>query len=53
MEIMLVVSDRAGGTIRGETLDVYSEMFYIMLEDSTRFFFGSTPRTAPPTKTTR
>jgi hypothetical protein len=43
MEIMLEIGDGAGGTIRGETLDMHYEMFTIMLEDGTRIFFGSRP----------
>jgi len=43
MEIMLEVSDGAGGLMRGETLDMHSEMFTIILEDNTRIFFGSVP----------
>jgi hypothetical protein len=43
MEILLEVSDGAGGVVRGETLDIHSEMFYITLEDDTRIFFGSIP----------
>jgi hypothetical protein len=29
--------------MRGETLDMHSEMTYINLEDNTRIFFGSIP----------
>jgi hypothetical protein len=43
MEVLLEVSDGAGGTMRGETLDMHSEMFYIIMEDDTRIFFGSKP----------
>lgn len=43
MEIMLEISDGAGGVMRGETLDMHSEMFFIILEDNTRIFFGSIP----------
>jgi hypothetical protein len=43
MEILLEVSDGVGGVMRGETLDMHSEMFYVTLEDDTRIFFGSIP----------
>jgi hypothetical protein len=44
MEFMLQVSDGSGGTISGETLDMHGEMFTMVLDDGTRIFFGSVPR---------
>jgi len=43
--LILLVDDGAGGKVRGETLDMHYELNTLVLEDKTRIFFGSVPRT--------
>lgn len=45
MEVQLMVDDGTGVKTRGETLDMHNELNWLVLDDNTRIFFGSVPRT--------